>query len=353
MVGTAFDTMGGISSVVNVYRAQGLFSRWPVLYLSSHRDGSAFAKVRASLGAWLRFVGLLLARRAALLHIHVSSRASFWRKSTFFWLAYWLGVPTVVHLHGSEFAIFYERECRPWQRALVRALFNRASRVVVLSADWQAWLRGISRNPRVEAIYNPVLLPAATDWAAREAGTVLFLGRLGKRKGSYDLLDAVALLGKRGLRPRLLLGGDGELEQVRERARALGIADQLEMLGWVRGRDKQRLLDRAMVYALPSYNEGLPMSVLEAMASGLPILSTPIGGIPEAVIDGEQGYLVQPGDVTALADRLQRLLVDTDHAAALGAAARARVAQTFAADVLVPRVEQLYRELGARPVSIG
>lgn len=347
MIGTHFNTMGGISSVVNVYRAGGLFDEYDIVYLATHRDGGAGAKLAIMLGSLWVLMAMLLRRQVGLLHIHVSSRFSFWRKALFFLPSHLCGVPIILHLHGSEFAIFYENESGPVRKWLIRSLFNRASRVVVLSATWQAWVRSMCSNPSVLAIYNPVMLPELpTDWERRQAGRVLFLGRLGKRKGTYDLLDALALLRGRCPELKLLLGGDGEIEQVARRAEQLQVVDQVSLLGWVSGADRGAHLASAKIYCLPSYNEGLPMSVLEAMAAGLPILSTPIGGIPEAVTDGVEGFLVPAGDIQALSDRLALLLGDDAAARRMGAAARHKVETTFSSQAVLPAVGQLYQELG-------
>ncbi|MCM8611629.1 glycosyltransferase family 4 protein [Accumulibacter sp.] len=348
MIGTHLETMGGISSVVNVYRAAGLFARWPITYIATHCDGSGLDKLGALFRGFVQFMVLLLSGRIKLVHAHVSSRASFWRKSLFLLPAMVLSIPVVLHLHGSEFAIFFEKECGDCRKALVRFVFNRASRVVVLSAAWKQWVQGMCTNPHVLTIYNPALLPRqSTEWSCRKAYTVLCLGRLGKRKGSYDLLDAVAQLTNKHPHVKLLLGGDGEIEQVRVRAADLGISDHVHLLGWVRGEGKDRYLRSATIYALPSHNEGLPMSVLEAMAASLPIVSTSVGGIPEAVSSGTEGYLVEPGDIPSLVACLDRLLSEEGLAERMGVAARCKVEATFSAQAILPQVEAIYRELGA------
>jgi glycosyltransferase involved in cell wall biosynthesis len=349
MLGTGMDTMGGIASGVRVYEQAGLLRRFGVRYLATHCDGSRWRKLRAMLAAYAAFVGMLLRGQVGLVHVHLASRASFWRKSGFFLLAFAARVPAILHLHGAEFSIFYEQECGPWRKRLVRFIFDRSARVVVLSEAWRRWVQGISRNAHVEAIYNPVLLPAASPWEGRRRGAVLSLGRLGRRKGSYDLLQAAAQVAPLVAGLELRLGGDGELDAVRERAGQLGIAGQLNLLGWVGADGRQQQLALASLYALPSYNEGLPMSVLEAMAAGLPVLATPVGGIPEAVADGVEGFLVAPGDVDALAARLAQLLGDDALARRMGEAARRKVETTFCSDAVLPRVERLYRELGFMP----
>lgn len=347
MLGTRFDTMGGISSVVNVYRAAGLFDRWPIRYMATHCDGGASAKLAIMCRALAAYFRLLLVSRIQLVHIHVSSRASFWRKGLFAIPAMLVRVPVVLHLHGSEFATFYEKECGPLRKWIVRTVFNHAARVIVLSSSWKAWVEGISNNRAILCVYNPVVVPEESAQLNMDAPkNLLFLGRLGKRKGTYDLLDAFAMARPNIGRCLLQLGGDGDIEQIRQLALSRNLMDDVELLGWVGGERKQQLLLHATVYVLPSYNEGLPMSILEAMSFGLPIVSTTIGGIPEAVTDGKEGFLIEPGDRSALADRLGRLICDPELARSMGAAARRKVESTFSADVLLPQVERIWVDLG-------
>ena len=347
MLGTSMDTRGGISSVLCVYKAAQWFERNLVDFIATHSDRGVLSKCWVFLEGFYKYLRLGALGRIAAVHVHMSSRASFWRKSIFLFPAFLMRTPTILHLHGSEFAVFYEQECGRLAKGIVRFVFNHASRVVVLSKVWQRWVLSMCNNPRVVVIYNPVqLAPTTPSLGARDKQTVLFLGRLGERKGSYDLLRAVARISADFPDLRVLMGGDGEIHKVREEAESLGITDRVELLGWVRGSEKAALLNRSSVYVLPSYNEGLPMSVLEAMAAGLPIISTPIGGIAEAVTDGVEGCLVQPGDVDALALALGRLLSDADLRRRMGEAARLKVEATFSAERILPQVEALYRELG-------
>jgi glycosyltransferase involved in cell wall biosynthesis len=349
MLGTSPDTRGGIASVVRVYQQHGLFEKYGIRYIVTHCDGSQAKKAARALAALFEYCGALVSR-PRLIHIHLSSRASFWRKLPFFLLAFLNRIPTILHLHGAEFAVFHDQECGRARKAMVRFVFDHSDRIVVLSGAWKEWVHGMCANPRVIVIYNPVSVPPVAPWRDRARGDVLSLGKLGERKGSYDLLQAVTKMTTARPDLRLLLGGDGEVERVRARARELGIDDRVRLLGWVRGEEKERLLSSAALYTLPSYNEGLPMSVLEAMAAGLPILTTPVGGIPEAVTHGVEGILVDPGDVRALADALNRLLGDRELARQMGEAARRKVEKLFSANAVLPNVEALYEEMGVRPV---
>jgi glycosyltransferase involved in cell wall biosynthesis len=346
MLGTRLDTKGGVASVVNVYVSCGLFERNHVVYIPTHCDGNVTTKLWMLLRSMGRFWRLVAARRVGLIHVHTASRASFWRKCLFILPSFAIHIPVVLHLHGAEFDTFYDKECGKWRKRLVRFVFDKSSCVIVLSTAWKRWVQRMSCNPAVHVIFNPVLLPdRLAPWDDRKSAHVLFLGRLGRRKGAYDLLEAVAAIATMWGDLRLVMGGDGEVDRVRNYARNLGINDRVEMLGWVAGIDRERCLREACVYALPSYAEGLPMSVLEAMASGLPIVSTRVGGIPEAVTDGVEGFLVEPGDVAAIAERLNRLLCEPDLARTMGTAARKKVESRFSAHVIVPQIEQVYGTL--------
>jgi glycosyltransferase involved in cell wall biosynthesis len=346
MLGTGFQTMGGISAVVNEYRHAGLFERFPVLYLPTHVDGSNRAKMHAVMVAWMRYMLLLLCGRIALIHVHIASDASFWRKCLFIYPAMLLRVPSILHLHGAEFNRFYEKDCGAVTKAIVRHVLDHVDTVIVLSTQWRKWVSGISRNPRIVAIRNPVRVGPAHDFALREPATILFLGRLGQRKGTWDLLAAVARIAADHPRLRLCLGGDGEIAMARREARRLGLDVVVETPGWLGPQEKADRLARATVYVLPSYSEGLPMSVLEAMSAGLPVVTTPVGGLTDVVEDGKQGLLVEPGNVAQLADALDRLLCDPALRLRLGAAARAQAEAMFSVQQVVPRIEQLYVEFG-------
>jgi glycosyltransferase involved in cell wall biosynthesis len=347
MLGTSLYTMGGISAVVNEYRHAGLFNRFPIIYLPTHADGGALKKIGICAAAWLRYMGLLLLGRVALVHAHAASRASFWRKCLFLFPAFALRVQSILHLHGAGFVRFYEEDCGRLKKWIVRYVFNRVDTVVALSDTWACWIRSVAVHASICPINNPVRLPSVVDHAVRETSTILFLGRLGDRKGVYDLLQACARLVNVHPSLKLMLGGDGELDRVRAEAMRLGIGAHVDVLGWVSGSAKESLLRRATVYVLPSYAEGLPMSVLEAMAAGLPIVTTPVGGIPEIVEHDREGCLVSPGDVQALASAIDRLLSDEALRRRMGQSARERALNTFSADCILPQVEVLYRRFEA------
>jgi glycosyltransferase involved in cell wall biosynthesis len=341
---------GGIASVVDVYRGSGLFSRWPIAYIGTFSSGSALTKIAVAGVALWRYLRLLFAGRVMLVHAQTASRASFWRKSIFILFALAARKPVILHLHGGQFAQFYERECGVLRRWFVRRLLSRVDRVVVLSSQWQKLIEGIAPAVKAVTIANPVTVPAEVRGVdEREQGALLFLGRLGQRKGIFDLLAALAIVKQRFPEARLRCAGEGDVAGVRARARELGVEENVDLLGWISGPDKDWELSRAALYVLPSYAEGLPMGVLEAMAAGIPTVASGVGGIPDAIEDGVEGFLVNPGDIDALANRLARLLESAELRRQFASAARCKVRKLFSTEIVLSQVEDLYRNLGALP----
>ena len=345
MIGTSFQTRGGIASVLQTYRAAGLFDRWPVDFVATHRDGSKLEKFVKAMHAFAAFFALLLRHPRAVLHVHSASRASFWRKSLFMALAMAARWPVIFHLHGGGFATFYDAECGPVRRALVRFFLDRAACIVVVSGRWCAWMNRVTRNPRVVSIANPVALPAPTD-TAREPQLVAFTGRLCEQKGIFELLQATVGLRREFPNLRVECAGDGDLDEVERCVSTMGLASHVRLHGWIGGRRRAELLARASVFVLPSHAEGLPVSLLEAMAAGCAVVATSVGGIPDVVEDGFNGLLVPAGDSQALERALARLLADPELAREMGLAARATIANRFTPERTVAQVEELYSELG-------
>jgi glycosyltransferase involved in cell wall biosynthesis len=343
MIGTAFDTKGGISSVVKTYRDAGLFEHENVRYVATHCDGPTLKKMFVFACAMLRLFLALCRRSEDILHAHVSADGSFWRKSCVLLLASTLGVRTILHLHAGRFPRFYASLPFVLQK-VVRLVFARVDIVVVLSRAWGEWVTDTFSAP-VEIISNPVVIPREAPVRAMQSVSVVALGRLGRNKGTFDLIHATQILKARHPDVELLLAGDGELSVAEKLANDLGLAKNVKILGWVDESARASLLESASVFVLPSYSEGLPMSMLEAMATGLPVVVTPVGGITDVVRDGVEGFIVAPGDLQNLADRIDALLSDSDLRSRMGDAGRLRVSNLYDAESTVGAVRSLYARL--------
>lgn len=355
MIGTELPTRGGISAVVKVYLSQGLFDRWPVSYIATHCNGDKWAKLRVALAGWLQFMGLLLRGQVSLLHVHSSSGASFWRKSLFIVPAMALGVPYILHMHGGRFLDFYENDCSALGKRFVRRVFRQARHVVALSQEWVDALTQLAPGCRVTMVPNPIEIPPWQATLQHQPPSVLFLGLLLPAKGIEELIRAWVSVHARLPQAELVLGGVGDdMPRWKQLAAELGVGGVVRFPGWVLGEEKTALMQRCSVFALPSHREALPMSILEAMAAGVPVVATRVGGVPLAVDDGRTGLLVEPTDVPALATALLALLTDDARRLAFGQAGRAKARAEFSADVMVPKVDALWRSVlpdSSRPAA--
>ena len=218
MLGTALATRGGVSSVARTYLESGLFARWDVAYIATHGSGSFVRKLCIMAAALVSFSARLAFDRPALVHVHVASRASFWRKLVFFALARTARVPVVLHVHGGGFERFYERADPRLTQPLVRWMLTRSAQVFALSPRWRDFFGRIAPAARVDVLPNPVT-PARHAVRTAVDGRIVFLGRLTQVKGVFDLLSAFARVAASHPAARLLLGGEGEERRLVDGAR--------------------------------------------------------------------------------------------------------------------------------------
>lgn len=353
MLGAVSETRSSIAAVVETYRANGLFKRWPIDYLATHGDVGLLGNLSLALNALRRFAALLARHRRVVLHAHCAFDAGFWRDAVFMSVAIAARCPVILQLHGSGFERFYDRSSTP-ARILIRFFLEHAACVVVPSESLRAWTRSIARDANSVCVPNPV--PASSVQRQAEGqNLVLFLGRLEAGKGIFDLLEAIAALRAEHSAQlsdiRLVCAGEGDRGAVARYAERLGIADAVKFTGWVGPSGKRALLENAAVFALPSYDEALPMSVLEAMSAGVPVVVSPVGALPEVVVDGVSGYLVAPGDTANLKRVIGKLLLDRKLGERIGSAARESARLRFSPERVLPELEGLYTAVGLNALA--
>jgi glycosyltransferase involved in cell wall biosynthesis len=176
---------------------------------------------------------------------------------------------------------------------------------------------------------------------------LLYLGMLSEPKGAFDLIRAVAAMPATAREAlRLIMAGHGEVEKARELVRGQGLGDTIAIRGWVDPAQRDALFGDVHGLVLPSHFEGMPMSLLEAMSWELAVIATPVGAIPDVIVDGENGLLVPVADTAALAAAMLRLLEDPALRQRLAAEGK-RSVEPFSPDVYAQRLTRLYRGLTA------
>ena len=248
-------------------------------------------------------------------HVNMAERLSIVRKGAVIVLSRALGIPVVLHLHAAELHHTYPRLPRPLQ-AMTRWIFSLPASCVVLGTAAQQFVVNELRVPssRVEIVFNGVPAPTVPRRLVKENAMrrLLFVGNLSERKGVTDLLKALSSPGFEKFPFELVLAGDGDIAGYQAKARALGLEKKVRFAGWVGQSEVADLMAQADILVLPSYDEGLPLVILEALGNGVAVVCTPVGEIPSVLQHGTTACLVEPGDVKGLAASLQNLLSKPD-----------------------------------------
>lgn len=314
---------GGIGGVMNVYARH--FSVYKCV--TTHKPTAhKWQLILFFLKQYCSFVKTLSTDNAIqIIHIQGSSHGSFYRKLVLFVTAkYGFNKQVIYHMHGSRFEDFYHNS-DPVSKFMIRFLVEQSDLVIGLSEYWRIFFAQNFRVRRLEVLGNVINQRNTSENMHSKAINgplnVLFLGAIGQRKGIFDLLD-VLREHRTIFEGRLVLriGGNGETDRLQNYIREHSLASFVQFEGWASGEKKHELLSTSDVYILPSYHEGLPISILEAMHYQLPIISTPVGGTAEAVEEGINGFLVTPGDKDALYDRLMQFVTQPELAQTMGTA---------------------------------
>lgn len=344
MIGPSVQSRGGIASVISGYRKSGIIDQLNITLFNTHFEKDRVAKelnyVRSLIKIFLNIW------RFDILHIHIASKWNFRRHFPIMFLASFLKTKfMILHLHGGMFDKYYCNSSGI-ERSMIRFAFRRADKVIVLSSEWCKKVGDFCDAGKLTVIPNGVFVNSDEDAIPLKQGKpflLLFMGNLLQRKGVYDLIEAIRIVRHKCVAISLYLCGEGETQKVRERIRSMGLDETVVVPGWVEGAKKEELLNRAYLYILPSYIEGLPVSVLEAMATGCPVISTKIGGIPDILEDGIEGFLIEPGDVASLADSILTLLNDPSLWNRMARAAKKKVISEYSVLQTLDALKELYR----------
>ena len=296
-IGPHYSLRGGMASVLKVYSQ----SIQPFNFLPGYFYKNPVLSLFYFFVSLIKLLWILISnRQIKIVHIHSASRGSFYRKSAIVLLSKLFRKKTILHIHAGKFKIFLDKA--GFFKGYILYILNRADEVVCLSEEWKTYFDSVTDKKKSIVLNNPVIIPAETPVKKVSLPvTVLFLNHINKAKGIFDVLhffneNKQWLTGSF----KLVVAGAGDSEQLLQFIAANNLNDIIEYKGWVEGKEKEELIRNCDVFILTSYNEGLPVSILEAMACKKAIISTNVGGIPRIVSPNENGWLTAPGDKAAL-----------------------------------------------------
>ena len=341
MCGSARTEKGGMNSVIEQLMNHRWSDRFKLKYLPTHISGNNIKKTLFFINACIKLIKMAKNNEFDIVHVHMSYKGSFYRKYYVAKLCKKYDKKVIIHLHGSEFKDFYNKSNQRTKRKISN-LFEIADTSIVLGSDWEKYIKTISKNANVVVVNNSINIPSIDIEKSPKKKRILFLGALIKRKGTIDLLQSINQLIKQNVNDfELIIAGSGEEENyLKTFAKENNLQNYVNFLGWIEADEKKDIISNTDILVLPSYNEGLPIAILEAMSYGAAIISTDVGSISE-IIDGN-GYLFKPGDIDAMSNYLKELIINDNLLFDMRQKSRNISKQKFSDDVFFNKIESIY-----------
>lgn len=346
MIGVDETSLGGMLTVAKNYMNNAKFCKETnLIYIPSTTHGSKLSKMIFSLKAYHKISKTIKKKNIDIVHVHMSHGGSSIREGLIMRKARKLGCKTVAHLHSASFPIWYNNLSNV-RKNIVSNMMQYADVIIALGEEWKNIYADVTKHKiRIEVIYNAVPCQKVNCYNS-EAKEILFLAHMIKRKGIDDLLQAISHIQNKipdGV-SFSLYGADRD-KNINDKIQSMKLGDVVHYKGWLTNEQKDICFKNTMLNVLPSYNEGLPMTILETMAYGIPNIATNIAAIPEAISDGKNGFLFTPGDI----DRLETLLIDLisnpEKRRCISNVAYETIENKFSIDIHMKKVLELYNSL--------
>lgn len=346
MVGSRVHVKGGMSTVVKSYLDYPFTPSIKITYIASHSEKGKIYNSFFFAKSLLNILYRLIITRPTIVHLHMSDKGSFFRKYIIYKVAKLFKRKVIIHAHGGDFKGFYLRMplIIKW---LINSMLKNTDVVIALGNKWKETLLEIEPKANVLILMNSVPMPVYKEKKTdSQFFRILFLAVLTDRKGILDLIQAsIPVVSKMKEQNKTILfeiAGDGELmEKAKELVTTHRLTEYYRFHGWIEEKEREELLRNSDLFVLPSYHEGLPMSILEAISYGLPVVSTNVGSVDEAVINGQNGYMIEPGDVHSLSERMLDAL-NNPSLKEMGNYSRKLAERKFSDEQYFKQVEALY-----------
>lgn len=342
IVGSHKSVKGGITTVINEFREyRGENAKFS--FLNTYRFKNKIIAIIYFLFAYVKLVFKLIFTKIDIVHIHMSHGGSFFRKNALLKLINLFHKKTIIHLHSSSFMDFYKASSEK-NKILIKKMLESVDYVIVLGENWKKNIETISKQIRVEIVNNCAL--KHDQRKIPQKFCILFTGVLTKRKGVIDLLKAVDLMDdsiKKII--SVYIVGDGEEKKELIRFCNLQKLTFVSFLGWRKAEEISNLLNESSIFVLPSYNEGLPMSILEALSHGVPVISTDVGSINEAVVNDVSGFLIKPGDCDDIKEKILLFVKNEKKLVELSNSSYNLFIEKFSLDSFFNKIFKIYDKL--------
>jgi len=342
LVGPHIDSQGGIVSVLKNYLGyeNNKLFRFSLHSVKKKTDDKKINKLIYIFPSLIIFIYKLITKKIDIVHLHPSEYFGLYRYIPFIYITKLMRKPILLHMHACKFDVFYN-DLNKTKQKIVRSTLNTSDGIICLSKSWADVYNKLSQR-KTYIINNtvPKLLKNPYDMKSK---VITFMGFIGSRKGVFDLLEAIKDLNGT-YDYHLEICGSGEEVKLKNKIIENNLQSVTTFHGWIGSKEKDIILRRTSIFILPSYDEGFPMVLLEAMSYGIPVISTPVGGIPE-LVEKENGFLIKPGDIYSLKEKIQFLLEHSNIREQISINNYNTINQKFSMDYTFNRLEMIYDEL--------
>lgn len=318
-----------------------------------------FLNISLALKHGAKYLFQLITQSPHIVYVPIAQdHLAFLRDALFLIPARVMGKKVVVHLHGGYFDRFY-RKSSPAMRRFIKYAIGKAARGVVLGDSLSCMFKDILPTERIRVIPNGIPDQFTTRYKVNSSrsSNILFLSTLMKEKGVFTVLSALPRITDHVPGVQAIFAGEWlrayEKEEAQRMVDDLKLDSRVQFLGPVVPPRKFEIIKNADVFVMPTYykNEGHPYVLLEAMSAGLPIVSSPAGCIPETVIDGLNGFIVDAKDVDEFADKVILMLTDDQLRKRMGDASRRRFLERYTIERFSSNMQELFGELCSDELS--
>jgi glycosyltransferase involved in cell wall biosynthesis len=360
-IGPVAPPTGGMTVSLDNLVTSGLKERYDLSLLDITGYMARTGRVNIFLIAYHQFyhlfelVRILITKKISIVHVQMTTGFYFYRRGLDIIICKLFGKKVVFHLRGGRFINFYEKGSIPG-RWIKKQILGICDAIIVLADYWKIFLSSIVDPKTIEVVPNGVKLSEFRMTnnmkdalgIPRGTTTVLFMGPVGQRKGAFDMVDVVSLVtGKIKDIVFVFCGAEerkDELDRFNRLLSSKDISPHIRYAGDVAGQEKYDYYLSADIFVLPSYVENFPNSLLEAMAAGLPVVVSGVGVIPEMIQDGMNGFIIAPGDVASIAEKIILLSNDKELRQSMGERNLKMVKEKYDMPLIADKIDRIYKQ---------
>lgn len=342
MIGLSELRLGGMWTVASQICNNELYnSKVDLTYIPVSTNGTVFEKIRFTIHGYIQVLKYRMVNKADILHIHMAEKGSVYRKGLILKLFSKSTTKTIIHMHAGPFMSWYDSIGKINKKVVVNIL-NSADKILVLGEYWKKELQKIITEEDLVVIYNGVR--KNRNLYNEKANNILYMGILNESKGTIDLLDAIVKIND--LLPpdiNIILCGSDMTVGIVELIERRNLAERVKYAGWLDRKEIDQLFENTMFTVLPSYFEGLSMSVIESAAAGIPVIATDISAMKEIL--GDCNSDIKPGDIDTLAEKILAWSLDKKMRAKNSKYLYKRTKELFTEEIFINKLIDLYIDI--------